>query len=248
MRAAYVMLATMLLCGCTSDDIGTATTTSTPETVQTTPTAHEMPLEYLTVDISAFEGYGCVDRGSYVDCFAVGFEDDFDVSEFTRASDYLGGLSPGYQMLEAHVQNPGIGRDEALHWMGCRMPTAVKYLVKLEDRLELVDDREEFRSLFAPVGSRGEALGFAIAHSGGEPMFEVGLPEGYVKVMEEIPPTNVEEAGGLYKVRLYKKQVCGCGPHPYFMVEYLVRRNGEVSEFNRKEAYRNPEEDGLCVD
>jgi hypothetical protein len=40
----------------------------------------------------------------------------------------------------------------------------------------------------------------------------------------------------------------GCGPHFTFAVDLQVTRRGYIEEVKRKEVYKDPDMDGLCVD
>lgn len=73
------------------------------------------------------------------------------------------------------------------------------------------------------------------------------IPAGYFPVAEKIEPTYVEdEMNGTYKVHLFGRATYGCGTHPWYAIDYLVTRDGDVIEIGRQEVFDSTM--NLCVD
>jgi hypothetical protein len=52
-----------------------------------------------------------------------------------------------------------------------------------------------------------------------------------------IEPSHAEEKDGAFSVHLFNRPICGCGSHPYYAVNYLVSKEGEVTELSRQMVY-----------
>lgn len=51
-------------------------------------------------------------------------------------------------------------------------------------------------------------------------------------------PSYVEdEMNGTYKVHLFQAEYCGCGTHPMYAVDYLVTKEGIVTEVDRQKVF-----------
>jgi hypothetical protein len=79
-------------------------------------------------------------------------------------------------------------------------------------------------------------------------MYDIKIPPHYVVFVSKIEATYVKQTSEGFRVHLFDYQLCGCGPHPYYAVDYLVTETGEIKEISREEIYKDPMKDGLCVD
>jgi hypothetical protein len=131
---------------------------------------------------------------------------------------------------------------------GCRITSWHRYVVAEGKKLELIDTKEAFVKRFAPVETPAEALAFAVAMTDGKALFKIELPKDAEVFLKTIDPTSVTPVADGYKVRLYRYQFCGCGPHNHLAVDYLVTRAGEVRELSSKPAWLDPKSKKLCVD
>lgn len=202
----------------------------------------------LSVDSGAFTDAGCISDGSALNCSSIGLDSQFNCSMIYNASDALGGLSPKLPIAECIVYDysGGYSQDEGVIQEGCMLPSYVKYIVLDDGEFRLIGTRDEFVSLFAPVDTPEEALSFAVALTGSSPIYDTAPPEGYFPVASEIKPTYVEESDGGFKVHLFDMDICGCGTHPYYAVDYLVTREGNVTEISRQEAFNSSMQ--VCID
>jgi hypothetical protein len=90
--------------------------------------------------------------------------------------------------------------------------------------------------VFAPVETKEEALSFAVALTGSFPKYDASVPEGYFPVAPPIISTYMEETNGGFKIHLFDYDICGCGSHPYYAVDYYVTRAGNVTELSRQKS------------
>lgn len=202
-------------------------------------------------DASVFIEAGCVDTGNgALDCSAIGLEERFSCEDYMRVPDDLGGLSPRLPIIECNVlvENWTEAPEEGIVREGCLLPLYRKYIVLSGGEYKLIGSKEEFVDLFAPVDSPEEALGFAVALTSAYAAHKLSIPENYRVFVQEIRTTYVEEKDGSYNVHLFLAQPCGCGNHPYYAVDYVVTRAGDVRETASEKIYENPQFAGLCVD
>ncbi|HPT20151.1 MAG TPA: hypothetical protein PLJ25_08800, partial [Methanothrix sp.] len=122
---------------------------------------------------------------------------------------------------------------------GCMMPLFRKYVVKQGEDFKLIESAEDFKSEFAPVETKEEALAFAVALTSSLSRYDTSAPEGYFSVSSAITPTYANETEKGYLVHLFDSELCGCGTHPYYAVDYLVSKDGNVTEIARQEIYNS---------
>jgi hypothetical protein len=228
------------------------------------PTIVQKPRPVIpTPDVTPFVKAGCVLAGSTLDCSKSASVKAFGcLGDRLQVDDSLGGLTPKAAIAEcngavravvssgspsapppkgAQVPPTGIVR------LGCMFPVVRRYLVSMRGKLTLVKSAAELAALFAPVESPEEALGFAVALSRAAPQYTVEIRPGW-RAAPRIETSYSEPAAGGFKVHLFEYQLCGCGPHPYNAVDFLVGKDGSVSVAATQEAYADPRKDHLCID
>jgi len=126
------------------------------------------------------------------------------------------------------------------------MPLFRRYIAKQGEEFKLIESIEDFRSIFAPVETKEEALAFAVALTSSLPRYDTSVPEDYFPVSSSITPTYAKETEGGYMVHLFDSEICGCGSHPYYAIDYLVTRDGNVTELSREKVYDSNMQ--ICVD
>ncbi len=126
------------------------------------------------------------------------------------------------------------------------MPLLRRYIAEQGEESRLIASKEEFRSLFAPVETKEEALAFAVALTSSLPRYDTSVPEGYFPVTSSVKPTYAIETEEGYLVHLFDSELCGCGSHPYYAIEYLVTRDGNVTELFREKVFDSTMQ--ICID
>jgi len=132
--------------------------------------------------------------------------------------------------------------------IGGIVPTYARYVIFRDNRFELVETEDEFRSIFAPIAGPQEALSYALAVRDLSAYYGLGVDSRYQYFVEEIEDTHVEETAAGYLVHLFFYEVFGCGPHLTYAVDVGVTTQGDVKEISREAIYKDPSEDDLCVD
>lgn len=201
----------------------------------------------LRADISSFLKAGCVQEGEQLNCSKIQLNEKFGCQEILIPPKALGGIYPKVSIGECRFVNRG-DAAQGISRKGCRLPLYNQYIVYANGEFKALKNADEFRKFFGPVDTSEEALSFAVALTNSYAAYNVKPPKGYRVYVDKIKDTEVKKIKDGYQVRLFDYQRCGCGPHPYFAVEYEVTKSGEVKEISRQKLYENPQQDGLCVD
>lgn len=190
---------------------------------------------------------GCVKTAEGLDCSQGGPVKALGCMPNSKVDDALGALTPAASIAECNT----IARDptnEGIVHLGCRLPVVRRYAVASGNKVELIKNADEFAARFGPVETPEEALAFAVALTKARPLAEVVIPEGATVYVQHIEPTYVEQAPEGYRVRLFDFQLCGCGPHDWLAVDFLVTRSGKVTQTGAQAIYADPKMKGMCVD
>jgi hypothetical protein len=203
---------------------------------------------------SAFIDAGCLFDGYSLNCSSLGLGQRFGCMQIYNASTALRSLSPRLPVVEClflsedfHSQDDS---EEGIIREGCMMPAYRRYIIKQGEEFILIRTKEEFLSIFAPVETKEEALAFAVALTSSSPRYDDSVPEGYFAVASSMEhPLNsayLEETPEGFRVRLFDSEICGCGTHPYYAVDYLVTKAGDVTELSRQKVFDSTNQ--ICVD
>lgn len=203
-----------------------------------------------TVDISGFIQAGCVQEAESLNCSKINLEEKFSCERIIPPADALSGLSPALPIVECTFINRNTSTtSEGILRKGCRLPLYNKYIVLTSDNeFQEIATKEEFQKVFGPVETPKEALSFAVALTESYPRYKISIPKEFRVFVPKIKDTFVKKIADGYQVHLFDYQVCGCGPHPHYAVDYTVTKTGDVTETSRTKIYEDPQQDGLCVD
>lgn len=210
------------------------------------------PRPVLSSDYKAFVELGCIENESDLDCSKLELEETFNCQRIYSPQDPLAELSPKLPIVIC--QTPFLGSDRfysnptGLVRNGCMRTYFENYIIYKDDKFELIDSLEKFNASFAPVESQKEALGYAVALSTSHAKYEFDIPPRFRTYTTTIEATNVKESDQGYIVRLFSSQICGCGPHSTYAVDYLVGRDGDFERGEMTRLYEDPILDALCVD
>jgi hypothetical protein len=210
---------------------------------------HSQPA--LTVDIAPFDTAGCSKDSGYWRC-PEGTQLKTLGCDFIEASDLLGGLSPAYPMVLCKTRSTTRPDDnqkqQYIYTDGCLVTNLVRLVVYKEGQYQLIRTLDELKATFTPVDSPNEALSYALAATGLTPVYGFKVESGYRYSVSSLEDTHVIAGSDGYHVNLYNRQLCGCGPHPFYKVDVLVNKDGDFTKSERQPVYENPAEDDLCID
>jgi hypothetical protein len=197
----------------------------------------------------AFIDAGCIAYGGELDCSSIGLDEQYGCMQITTVPKALENLTPLLPMVECLYQSQDYSAPEGSEGIlreGCMMPVYRRYIVRQGLQFVSIASTEKFRSMFAPVESEDEALAFAVALTGSFADYSPSAPDGYFAVAPSVGPTYAKETNEGYIVRLFDRQLCGCGSHPYYAVIYMVTRDGNVTETSREAVFDSS--NNICVD
>lgn len=161
---------------------------------------------------------------------------------------YYGGLNPQYPIAYSYKSLNYDEEPNGFQISGGMMFLAENPIIVVDGQYVVLDSKEKFQTTFAPIENEEEALAYVCAYTGTYPQYEFDLPFRYRKYMRILPQSYAEKTESGYLVVSYDYDVFGCGPHTHWYVESFVDFDGNVKELDRKKAYEDPFEDGLCVD
>jgi hypothetical protein len=197
-------------------------------------------------DSNAFLDAGCIAEDYSLNCDGLGLDQRFSCMKIINASQTLENLSPQLPTVECLFRSEDYNSQEGIVREGCMMPLFRRYIARQGEEFKLIESIEDFRSIFAPVETKEEALAFAVALTRSLPRYDISVPEDYFPVSSSITPTYAKETEGGYMVHLFDSEICGCGSHPYYAIDYLVTRDGNVTELSREKVYDSNMQ--ICVD
>lgn len=140
------------------------------------------------------------------------------------------------------------GREGGLRTTGCMLPASVHVIAATNAGFVHMTTKKQFVSTFAPVTSAEEAIAFATILTGDVAYTKPFSPPDGSKVSVAGPQeTHATTEGDAFRLRLFHAQMCGCS-HPLTGIDYIVARDGTVTEAQRTELWEDTKSMGLCVD
>jgi len=173
-------------------------------------------------------------------------KDEFGLDELQEVPGYYAGLIPNYPMISGFFLNKfdklSIIQDGGLIYAGRCL------VINQDGKLILVDSQEKAKEYFAPIQNKEEAISYLSLCTHSYPLYDFSFVTENFKFKRTIlNKTYVDSLTNGYLVHLFEKLVFAC-EHPYFEVVYELNQDGTYKEKGRKEIFRDPKEDGLCVD
>ena len=215
------------------------------------PQVVNYPKPNLQLDTAAFRRAGCtIERDDTVTCPWESPVADLGCSRLNKPSDLLAGLNPQLPLIQCRITSTRSQPNprDYFYRTGGLLPNYIRYVVYKDGKFVLVKNQDEFKRIFAPIESANEALSYALAVKNLQAYYGQQANPDYEYFVDKIEDTHVVKNREGYSLNLYEKKVFGCGAHPISVVNVVVTPEGDVREVSRKEVYKNPDEDNLCVD
>jgi len=207
---------------------------------------HEKPA-LRTTDLSYFEDLNCFDLLPCSSAIPPGLS--YQIYFMERPSEFFGGLDPMIPIAKARTidfeHDPSI---PSVYSGRCAATIYTNYLVYLDGKVLMLDSKDKFADVFAPVESREEALSYAVAVTGYSPMYDLESIEGLEIVSRKVEETYVKKIKGEYLVHLFDYFLCHCGPFVIKSVDVTVHYDGSISVSEEADAYHDPRLDNVCLD
>lgn len=230
---------------------------------ESNPTFVNHPEPDLTVDFEAFNDAGCPKNASGIRvCKSDSPLAAYGCDEIREPSSLIGGLTPSYPIATCVVHLvPGTGRIETsaetraeiekrqyFYNAGGMLPAYIRYVILRDGGFQLIKTEDEFRDIYAPIESPEEALGYVLAVKYLSAYYGLEKNPDFVYNADTIEDTYVTSESAGYRLHLYFYEVFGCGSHWTSVVEIHLSREGIIREISRTPVFRDPDEDGMCVD
>lgn len=221
---------------------------------QTGPRFINHPRPDLAITFDVFQDAGCpADQYGYRPCNSNSPLYALGCNEIQVPSDLLGGLHPSHPIAMCLVSRDNmtesqIAAAQFLYYTGGLAGSFLRYVIHQNDEFTLVQSEEEFREIFAPVETPEEALSYVLAVKNLSAYYGLENDPAVEYEVDVIEDTHVVAEADGYRLHLYTYQLFGCGPHWVSAVEIHVSSEGVIQELSQTPVFRNPDEDGLCVD
>lgn len=172
-------------------------------------------------------------------------KDTFGLDKIGKVDVNFGSLRPKVQ-LALGIKYGVI--DSVLFWNGCMFPSGISLIIQDSLGFHFIWNKQGLMKYFSPIETKEEALSYAYAFSGLSPSYDFKIKSRYRIFVDTIRTTYSIPSQYGYEVNLFDYELCGCGPHTYFMIKYIVSIDGDIHEVERINLYEDPKEDGLCID
>lgn len=213
------------------------------------------PTPDLDVDRTPFIEAGC--SGGWETCADQPAFSAFGCDRIQPAEPLLGGL--GRPLAECWViqrfdeTSPALQEitqnQSYFHTRGCMLRIYVRYIVFVQGEFRLLKTPSDWLALGGPLDTPEKALSFALAATGLYADFTWKPDPGLIYYDQSAAEqTSVVAAGQGWRINLFRYQACGCGPHDTSRVDVFLTPDGALSLSEPRPLFRDPAEDGLCVD
>lgn len=170
---------------------------------------------------------------------------------------YWGALNP-YLPMGICMHYKGAPTSEYVRQTGCKMQVAEQYFVlkKKNDSYDsqLIKSKEAFRRFFVPIESGPEALSYTTALTGSYPLYEfsekyfIRSPDEGGKFAGKPKITEIREKKDGWHIRLFDHIRCGCHRPELFEIEYVVTRDGYITQKKKKTVWQADRLYNICID
>ena len=170
---------------------------------------------------------------------------------------YWGALKP-YLPMGICMHYRGASSNEYVRQTGCKMQVREQVFV-LQKKGEsytskVLKTKDEFRRFFVPIESGPEALSYVTTLTTAYPVYEfsekyfIRAPDENGKFLKTPKPTEAWEKKDGWHVRLFNNVRCGCHRPELFEIEYVVTKDGYVTQKNKKTVWQANRLYNICID
>lgn len=221
---------------------------------RSTPQVISQPTPQLkAIDQMPFKNSGCTWQSeNYAICEPNSAFKKVGCDTLTSPSPYLSLLSADLSIIECNyaplLQEIPEENAEGVYKWGCSTPVLKRFFVFQNGDYHLIINFSDLQAEFSPIENDKQALAYAIAATGYQPLYNFDKPSNYRYFVDRIEETSVIQVENGYKVILYHYQVCGCGPHTMYSSNVIVHTDGSIEKMDPLPVYEDPQDDDLCVD
>ncbi len=213
---------------------------------------HDIP--NIQSDFSPFQNIGCDKpdgRPNWYRCEEENLLKDFGCN-IIENKPLLGGISPNYPIaiciieIKQEFVFADIPDNECFYANGFMITYCYRYLVYKDGGFQLIKTMDEFRSVFAPVDSKDEALSFVLSTGKYTALYNQIKNEDNNYLVISIEDTYVEFVLDEYIVNVFYTAPFGCGNFITNSVEARVTKDGYINIVNFYPIYETKEV--ICVE
>ncbi len=214
----------------------------------------QQPAPQLTpMDLEPFKDNGCTwQSDKYAICESNSPFKKMGCDTLTAPSAYLSLFGPGLSIVECNyaplLKEIPEDNAEGVYNSGCSTPVLKRFIIFQDGDYHLIQNISVLQSEFSPINNDQQALAYAIAATGYQPLYNFDKPGNFRYFVDTIEETSVTVVENGYKVILYHYQICGCGPHTMFNSNVIVHSDGSIEKIDPQPIYEDPQNDDLCVD
>ncbi len=130
----------------------------------------------------------------------------------------------------------------------CAATISINFLIYKKGEVQALDSKTDMAAEFAPIESPEEALSYAVAVTGYQPVYNLESVEEIRLLANRVEETYVITRWNRYVVHFDDFFLCHCGPSMIQAVDVTVFKNGEIALAEPVDAYSDPRMDVLCID
>ncbi len=223
------------------------------------------PTPVAGVDLSPFTVAGCaVDEDGRIRCPSENLLTTMGCDMLVEPAQVVGSLQPSYPLAGCLTLAENVPPGADVDWVGGSyvyrpegdyfyrtggtVSIFVRYVAYKEEQFTLIETEKEFRTLFAPIETPEEAVGYVQVVTGLSAYYGLQSQSDYVYYISEIEDTHAETVADGYQVYLFFNDSFGCGLHHTYLVEFHLTTDGYVTQVSNKPVFRNQYYDGWCID
>lgn len=239
----FLLLISLLLTTCSYNN------PSKPKTIVINQNAPEIS----TLDLSPFKSVDCTWQSEdYAVCNENGIFKKMGCNTLSSPNPYITLMVPKVSIIECNylpdLSQENNQTEDGVFNSGCSRPMLTRYVIYSDGNYRLIRNIVDLSQYFTPIESPEEALAYAIAATGYQPLFNFDPPPNYRYFLDKVEETTMKNTNDGYIVTLYHHQFCGCGPHTTFLTKVRVGFDGTINLLDPVPAFEDPAEDDLCVD
>lgn len=213
------------------------------------PNVQNHPTPVIKLDTAGFDAASCSPENDIGNCDPQSELGALGCEQIRVPGELLGGLRPFYPLRICLTGKPGATPpSQFIYTEGCLLAKFVRYVIYKDGQYRLIQSVADLQEIYAPIQSETEALSYALSATGLGVRYGLQPERGLRYFVDDLQDTFVRQTEQGYLVHLYDYKLCGCGPHPTYAVDILIKTDGQLEEIRRVKVFEDPEEDNLCVD
>jgi len=175
-------------------------------------------------------------------------KEELKVSRISKPSKHLSGITDQPIAMGVNLMNnSNYSKTNCLYKQKGALQGCEGLVIEKEGDYVLVSSKEELVKVCGPVDSEEKAIAYIYLFTKAYPISDTSKKDGFI-YYKTVEPTKITKKGKTYRVNLISYDQFGCGPHEYYTCTYEIDQNANQKLISKEKAFRDPEQDQLCVD